>query len=52
MGLPYDSAVDMWSLGLILCELLCGRPLFPAYDENELLEFIRVWIDMPPISMI
>jgi len=42
----------MWSLGLILCELLSGRPLFPALDENELLEYIRVWIDMPPINMI
>jgi serine/threonine protein kinase len=52
MGLPYDNAVDMWSFGCILCELSTGRPIFPACDENELLEFIRMRIGMPPISMI
>lgn len=52
MGLPYDHAVDMWSFGCILCELVTGRPIFPAQDENELLEFIKVRIGMPPLDMI
>lgn len=52
MGLAYDHAVDMWSLGCILCELCTGRPIFPAQDENELLEFIKMRIGMPPLSMI
>ena len=52
MGLPYDSPVDMWSLGCTLCELSTGRPLFPAKDENELLEYIRMRIGMPPLDMI
>lgn len=52
MGLPYDNAVDMWSFGCILFELSTGRPLFPAIDENELLELIRVRIGMPPLDMI
>lgn len=30
MGLPYDYQVDMWSLGCIIAELFCGRPIFPA----------------------
>jgi len=47
LGLPYDNAVDMWSLGCILCELTTGRPIFPAQDENELLEFMKVRIGMP-----
>jgi dual specificity tyrosine-phosphorylation-regulated kinase 2/3/4 len=52
MGLPYDNAVDMWSFGCILCELSTGRPIFPAQDENELLEFIKMRIGMPPLDMI
>ena len=49
MGLPYDCAVDMWSFGCVLCELATGRPIFPAQDENELLEFIRSRIGMPSL---
>jgi len=40
LGAPYDQAVDMWSLGCIIYELITGKPLFPAYDENELLEYV------------
>ena len=52
LGLPYDNAVDMWSFGCILCELSTGRPIFPAQDENELLELIKIRIGMPPLDMI
>lgn len=52
LGLPYDQAVDMWSFGCILAELVTGRPLFPAIDEMELLELIRIRIGMPPEEMI
>ena len=52
LGLPYDQAVDMWSFGCILAELVSGRPLFPAWDENELLELIRIRIGLPPEELI
>ena len=52
LGLPYDHAVDMWSLGCILAELYTGSPLFPATDENELLEFFHLIIGTPPKSML
>lgn len=42
----------MWSFGCILAELHTGRPLFPALDENELLEFFVLLIGKPPIHMI
>ena len=52
MGLPYDQAVDMWSFGCITYELITGSPLFPAHDENELLEYIVVTIDRIPKHML
>jgi serine/threonine protein kinase len=52
LGLPYSCAADMWSLGCIVAELKTGRPLFPACDENELLEFLVMIIDLPPSEMI
>ena len=33
----YTEAVDMWSCGCILAELLLGHPLFPAAHELDLL---------------
>lgn len=52
LGLPYDQAVDMWSFGCITYELITGSPLFPAHDENELLEYIVVTIDRIPKHML
>eukprot|EP00920_Eleutheroschizon_duboscqi_P042475 GHVT01101417.1.p1 GENE.GHVT01101417.1~~GHVT01101417.1.p1 ORF type:complete len:365 (-),score=63.51 GHVT01101417.1:98-1192(-) len=31
----YGQAVDMWSAGCVLGELICGKPLFPGKDEQE-----------------
>ncbi len=42
----------MWSFGCILAELATGRPLFPALDENELLEFFLLIIGRPAQNMI
>lgn len=42
----------MWSFGCILGELVTGRPLFPALDENELLEFFIMMIGLPNYEMI
>ena len=33
MGIPYDLAIDMWSLGCILAEMHTGEPLFSGKDE-------------------
>ena len=33
LGLPYDLAIDMWSLGCILVEMHTGEPLFSGSNE-------------------
>eukprot|EP00276_Gloeochaete_wittrockiana_P003784 CAMPEP_0184644548 /NCGR_PEP_ID=MMETSP0308-20130426/1256_1 /TAXON_ID=38269 /ORGANISM="Gloeochaete witrockiana, Strain SAG 46.84" /LENGTH=526 /DNA_ID=CAMNT_0027073147 /DNA_START=326 /DNA_END=1909 /DNA_ORIENTATION=+ len=37
LGLPFGAAIDMWSLGCIVVELLLGRPLFKADGRSQLL---------------
>lgn len=37
MGIPYTIAIDMWSLGCIAAELFLGLPIFPGYDEINML---------------
>lgn len=33
LGISYDLAIDMWSLGCMLVELCIGEPLFGGDDE-------------------
>ncbi|KAG1447919.1 hypothetical protein G6F56_009106 [Rhizopus delemar] len=35
LGLSYNTAIDMWSLGCIVAELHTGVPLFPGKSEQE-----------------
>lgn len=37
LGVPYTTAVDMWSLGCIAGELFLGLPLFPGHDDDNML---------------
>ena len=52
LGIAYDHAVDMWSLGCILYELVTGEPLFPAKDENELMEYFIITLGEFPDYML
>jgi len=52
LGNPYEFGVDMWSLGCIIYELISGSPLFPAHDENELLEYFVITIGNLPEHII
>ena len=44
LGIPYDLAIDMWSLGCILVEMHTGEPLFAGSAEVilVLLNFCRL----------
>lgn len=35
MGIPYTTAIDMWSLGCLVVELFVGIPLFPGNSEYD-----------------
>jgi serine/threonine protein kinase len=52
LGIEYDHAVDMWSLGCIIYELIIGTPLFPAKDENELVEYLIITLGEIPHYML
>mmetsp|Transcript_16785 Transcript_16785/g.18680 ORF Transcript_16785/g.18680 Transcript_16785/m.18680 type:complete len:437 (+) Transcript_16785:31-1341(+) len=40
LGKPYDSSVDIWSIGVITYILLCGFPPFYGKDNPEIFEKI------------
>ncbi|GAX14838.1 hypothetical protein FisN_29Lh046 [Fistulifera solaris] len=52
LGLPYNVAIDMWSLGCILVELHNGRALFPCFHEFDLIQKIVGTLGMIPHEML
>jgi mitogen-activated protein kinase 1/3 len=43
----YTTAVDLWSVGCILAELLIFKPLFPGKDYKHQLQLIFDFIGVP-----
>jgi len=41
LGLPYDYAMDTWSVACTLYELYTGKILFPGRRNNEMLRFFQ-----------
>ncbi|KAG5353500.1 hypothetical protein C0989_006314 [Termitomyces sp. Mn162] len=52
LGMSYNAAIDMWSLGCIAVELFLGLPLFPGTSEYNQLTRIIEMLGMPPLSML
>ncbi|XP_069378646.1 homeodomain-interacting protein kinase 3-like [Paralichthys olivaceus] len=44
---PFNGAIDIWSLGCIAAELFIGQILFPSLDENDLMNKIWLTIGKP-----
>jgi dual specificity tyrosine-phosphorylation-regulated kinase 2/3/4 len=52
LGIPYTTAIDMWSYGCILFELYMGYPLFPGEDEKEHMAMMMEIKGVPPRSVL
>lgn len=52
LGIPYDMAIDMWSLGCILVEMHTGEPLFSGANEVDQMNKIVEVLGIPPTSML
>ncbi|XP_015706821.1 dual specificity tyrosine-phosphorylation-regulated kinase 1B-like [Coturnix japonica] len=52
LGLPYDLAIDMWSLGCILVEMHTGEPLFSGSNEADQMNRIVEVLGLPPPHML
>ncbi len=40
LGRPYDTAIDLWSVGATIAELYTGKILFPGKTNNEMLKLM------------
>ncbi|PVF99135.1 hypothetical protein CPB86DRAFT_784142 [Serendipita vermifera] len=52
LGMSYNMAIDMWSLGCILAELYTGFPIFPGENEQEQLACIMEVLGVPDKDII
>jgi serine/threonine protein kinase len=52
LELPYNQAIDMWSLGCILVEMHTGMPLFSGRNETDQMYRFFALKSIPPLSML
>ena len=52
LGIPYTTAIDMWSFGCIMAEFCIGFPIFPGEDESEQLSMIMEICGIPPPEVL
>ena len=48
----YDTAVDIWSFGCLVAELVLGQPLLPGRDEDDQLALMMELLGSPPASLL
>lgn len=52
LGIPFDYAIDMWSIGCTLFELYTGKILFAGADNNQMLRAIQESRGKFPVRML
>ena len=48
----YTAAIDVWSVGCILAELIIRKPLLPATSEEEQLNMITKLLGNPSAKLV
>ena len=52
LGVEWDSKIDMWSLGCLLCELRLGQPIFHGSSVAEVLAAQQAVLGLHPLSLL
>eukprot|EP01034_Spumella_vulgaris_P022742 gene22742-28900_t len=52
LGMPYNGAIDMWSLACVCAEMYLGLPLFPGVSQHNQLSRIVEMLGAPPDFLI
>lgn len=52
LHIPFNEAIDMWSLGLVAVELATGHPLYPGKTDYEMLNLIMQTQGQPEDRML
>ena len=52
LGVPYNGAIDMWSLACVCAEMFLGLPLFPGVSQHNQLTRIVEMFGTPPDALI
>jgi dual specificity tyrosine-phosphorylation-regulated kinase 2/3/4 len=52
LGIAYGPPMDIWSVGCIIAELVCGRPIFPGETEAHQLHLQMEALGIPPQSLL
>jgi len=48
LGVPYNGAIDIWSLACVCVEMYLGLPLFPGVSQHNQLSRICAMLGAPP----
>ncbi|GIX90762.1 homeodomain-interacting protein kinase 2 [Caerostris darwini] len=52
LGLQFNEAIDMWSLGCVIAELFLGWPLYPGSSEYDQIRYISQTQGLPSEHML
>ena len=50
--LQYSNAIDLWSVGMILAEFLCGKPFLRGLSDSHSLNLILDTFGPPPADLV
>ncbi|KAK2627053.1 hypothetical protein QTJ16_003019 [Diplocarpon rosae] len=52
LDMEWDSAVDIWSIGVMVCDLLLGKQLFPVNNDLDHLAMMIAYLGPPSLEFL